>query len=308
MAEKTIREVSELWRSDKKQYVKQSTYSAYSLILDIHLIPYFGDSVRVEEEDVQHFVNVKLGEGMAQRTIHGLLVVLKMVVRFGAKMGLGWNSEWEINFPTTGHAKEIEVLTVMNQKKLLQYIESNFSFRNLGIYICLSCGLRIGEVCALKWSDVDVTDGVIRVNKTIERVSFNSGQSRYTKVLIGTPKTHNSIREVPISRGLMKLLRPLTRVVNGDCYILSNDVRPIEPRTYRNYYNRLIDELEIPRIKFHGLRHSFATRCIQSNCDYKTVSVLLGHSNVGTTLNLYVHPNLEQKKKCIDKAMKYFQH
>lgn len=87
-------------------------------------------------------------------------------------------------------------------------------------------------------------------------------------------------------------------------YVLTNDAEPTEPRTYRNYYKRLLDKLGIPPIKFHGLRHSFATRCIESKCDYKTVSVILGHSNISTTLNLYVHPNYEQKKRCIDKMFR----
>ena len=85
-------------------------------------------------------------------------------------------------------------------------------------------------------------------------------------------------------------------MVNADYYILTNEPLPTEPRTYRNYYKRLMEHLGIPKLKFHGLRHSFATRCIESNCDYKTVSVLLGHSNISTTLNLYVHPNMEQKE------------
>ena len=92
--------------------------------------------------------------------------------------------------------------------------------------------------------------------------------------------------------------------MNGNYYILTNEEKPTEPRTYRNYYKKLMKDLNIPELKFHGLRHSFATRCIESNCDYKTVSVILGHSNISTTLDLYVHPNMEQKKKCIDRMIK----
>lgn len=91
------------------------------------------------------------------------------------------------------------------------------------------------------------------------------------------------------------MLKPLKKVINDDYYILTNDERPTEPRTYRNYYKRLMEKLDIPKLKYHGLRHSFATRCIEVGCDYKTVSVLLGHSNISTTLDLYVHPNMEQK-------------
>ena len=128
--------------------------------------------------------------------------------------------------------------------------------------------------------------------------------NRRTELLIDTPKTKNSIREIPMSRELLRMLKPFKKIVNPSFFILTNDSKPTEPRTYRSYYKNLMTQLEIPEIKFHGLRHSFATRCIESKCDYKTVSVLLGHSNISTTLNLYVHPNLEQKKKAIDQMFK----
>jgi integrase len=146
--------------------------------------------------------------------------------------------------------------------------------------------------------------GIISVNKTIERIYIVDAEKRHTKLIIDTPKTKNSIREIPLTRDLQKILKPLKRIVNGSHYVLSNDTKPIEPRTYRNHYKQLITSLGIHPLKFHGLRHSFATRCIESNCDYKTVSVILGHADISTTLNLYVHPNMEHKKKCIDKMIK----
>ena len=103
-----------------------------------------------------------------------------------------------------------------------------------------------------------------------------------------------------MTRELLRMLRPIKKIVNNSFFVLTNDTKPTEPRTYRNYYKRLMKELEMPELKFHGHRHSFATRCIESKCDYKTVSVLLEHSNISTTLNLYVYSNLEQKKKCLD--------
>lgn len=103
---------------------------------------------------------------------------------------------------------------------------------------------------------------------------------------------------------LIKLIKPLKKIVNNEFFILTNDEKPTEPRTFRSYYQKLIKKLGLPNLKFHGLRHSFATRCIESKCDYKTVSVILGHSNISTTLNLYVHPNMEQKKKCVDQMNK----
>lgn len=130
------------------------------------------------------------------------------------------------------------------------------------------------------------------------------GGERKTEILIDTPKTKNSIREIPMNRDLIKMLKPMKKIVNSKFFMLTNDLKPTEPRTYRSYYQKFMRELNMPKLKFHGLRHSFATRCIESKCDYKTVSVLLGHSNISTTLNLYVHPNMDQKKKCIDQMFK----
>ena len=130
------------------------------------------------------------------------------------------------------------------------------------------------------------------------------GREKHTEVIIDTPKSKNSIREIPIAKDLLRMIKPFKKVVNGNFYVLTNSDQPTEPRTYCNYYKRLMEQLNMPKLKFHGLRHSFAIRCIESKCDYKTVSVLLGHSNISTTLNLYVHPNMEQKKKCVEQMFR----
>ena len=253
---------------------------------------------------IQDFVLECLRKGLSQKSVKDMLIVLKMVVRFGAKHGWLQYQDWSIKYPTEQKGKELEVLTISNQKKLMQFVTDNFTFRNLGIYICLSTGMRIGEVCALKWSDIDLGTETIHVNRTIERIYIIEGDKRRTELVIGTPKTKNSIREIPVSKELMKLIRPLKKLMNDDYFVITNEAKPTEPRTYRNYYKQLLKQLGIPDLKFHGLRHSFATRCIESQCDYKTVSVILGHANISTTLNLYVHPNMDQKKKCINKMFK----
>jgi len=164
--------------------------------------------------------------------------------------------------------------------------------------------MRIGEICGLQWSDIDIEKGVISVKRTVQRIYNVENQINRTEIIVDKPKTQNSIRDIPMSKELYNTIKPLCRVVNENYYVVSNDNRPVEPRTYRSYYLRLMKKLGIPPLKFHGLRHSFATRCIESKCDYKTVSVILGHSNISTTLNLYVHPNIEQKKRCINQMNK----
>ena len=295
-----ISEIIKLWENDKKLYVKKSTYSAYLLLIENHIDPYFADKEKITEEDVQKFVLTELRKGLSQKSIKDIIIVLKMILKFAVKQKLLAYNEIEIKFPTVGEKTDLEVLNKNDHKKIINYLQENFTFKNLGIYICLSTGMRIGEICGLLWSDIDVESGIIKVRRTVQRIYVIDGETRHTEILIDTPKTKNSIRDIPMTTELYKIIKPLKKVVNNDFYVITNEAKPTEPRTYRNYYERLIKRLGIPKLKFHGLRHSFATRCIESKCDYKTVSVILGHSNISTTLNLYVHPNMEQKKKCID--------
>lgn len=304
MSNKTIREIAEAWKEYKRPYVKQSTMAAYVLTLENHILPEFGDNSSLHEHDVQAFVLKKIEHGLSVKSVKDILIVVKMVMKFGVKNEWMNHYEWDIKYPANNQSKELEVLSVANHKKILDYVQHNFTFMSLGIYISLSTGLRIGEICALKWSDINEADGTITVQRTIERIYVVEGEKKHTQLVINAPKTVNSCREIPMSKELLAMVKPMKKVVNGDFYVLTNEDKPKEPRTYRNYYNRLMEKLDIPKLKYHGLRHSFATRCIEAGCDYKTVSVLLGHANISTTLNLYVHPNMEQKKRCINKMLK----
>ena len=302
MINKTFEEVAAMWLADKQQYVKMSTYCAYSLLLSNHLKPVFAKEQDVTEELVQAFVLGKLQQGLSRNSVKDMLMVLKMVLKYAAKHGyMPWR-QIDINFPTERRQNEVRTLSRADQRRLMDHIQANFSFMNLGIYICLSAGLRIGELCALTWDDLDTDAGVVRISKTLQRIYIKD--KGCTEVIIGTPKSKNSVREIPLAKELQRFIKPLKKVVNGSFYVLTNSSSPTEPRRYRNHYRRLMQQLDLPLLKFHGLRHSFATRCIESKCDYKTVSVLLGHSSISTTLNLYVHPNLDQKKKCIERMFK----
>lgn len=302
--EKTINQITEEWKEEKKKYVKKSTYAAYQLLIQNHIKPYFGDLYEVNEEKVQQFVFDKLDAGLSEKTIRDIIIVLKMILKFGIKNGYLEYVQIDAKFPSKQEKKDLDVLSKADQKKFMEHLRNNFTFKNLGIFICLSTGMRIGEICGLRWCDVDTVEGVIKVRHTLQRIYIIEGKTRHTELLLDTPKTANSVRDIPMSSELLKMLKSLNKVVNENYYVISNDIKPIEPRTCRNYYKKLCKQLDIPELKFHGLRHSFATRCIESKADYKTVSVLLGHSNISTTLNLYVHPNKEQKKKTIDKMLR----
>lgn len=304
METKNIRYIADAWKDYKQHFVKQASMAAYLLILNKHILPEFGDRTELPEHEVQSFVLNKMKNGLSAKSVQDVMIVLKMIMNYGVKNGWISSFNWDIKYPVNEKKKELDVMSTDNFKKMLAYLQQNFTFQGLGIYITMNTGMRIGEICGLQWGDIDLDTNCISVNRTVERIYIYDGDRKYTKLVVNSPKTPTSRREIPMSKDLLALIKPLMKVVNKSYYVLSNAEMPIEPRTYRNYYKNLLCQLGIPDLKYHGLRHSFATKCIEAGCDYKTVSVLLGHTDISTTLNLYVHPNTDQKKRCVDKMLK----
>ena len=298
----TFKEVATAWKADKRQYVKNATYAIYTRLCNCLILPVFGDITAPDEKSVQSFANDLLQRGYAIKTVKDTMLVLKMIIRYGEKLGAWPHLEYTVHYSTTAEVpRQMPVLAPHHLNVLLRHLRSNFSFRNLGLLICLQSGLRIGEVCGLQWKDIDVENGVLRVRKTVQRISISDGDIREYFLSVDVPKKPSSLRDIPLSKELKDLARPFKKVMNPDFYILSGGMAPEEPRSYRAYFSALLRRLGIPPIRFHALRHSFATRCIESKCDYKTVSVILGHASISTTLDLYVHPGYSEKKRCIDR-------
>lgn len=300
--QKTFEELALMWSENKQSIVKYSTLCAYRLTLRTHFIPHFGAMTEIEEAEVQRFIIEKIRNGLAKKTVRDIVAVLRAVVKYGARLHLCEREDWQLDYPTTESGRKLPVLSLRHQRKLMKHLMEQPNARNIGVMLALCTGMRIGEVCALKWEDVDLTHRMIRVCKTVGRI-YNC-ELRATERVFSTPKTKHSFREIPISKLLFESLC-VTKRMSSSPFVVGTTIYATDPRTYRDYFNRLLKRLNITPIVFHGLRHTFATRCIESQCDYKTVSSILGHSNVATTLNLYVHPNLQQKKRCIDKMSKF---
>lgn len=294
-------QVASQWKADKRRYVKASSYATYVALLNKHLLPWFGTGGCPDEAAIQAYADERLRSGLGPKTVKDSLVVLKMVLQYGEKLGVWPRVLYRVHFPTTLPESRMPVLSQREQQKLLRHLQAHFSFRNLGLIICLHSGLRIGEVCGLQWKDLDVDEGVIHVIKTVQRLYLHDGDERLYALRVDTPKTASSVRDIPIARDVMRMVRPLRKVMANDFYVVSNAAAPLEPRYYRLYFRNLLQSLDIPPVRFHALRHSFATRCIESKCDYKTVSVILGHASLSTTMDLYVHPGLSDKKRCIER-------
>ncbi len=297
------------WLLQKEQLVKASTYAAYSNIAVNHLLPKFGnyDLSCITEELIQNYVFELLQHGkldgtggMNERSAKDIIVVLKNTLKDAIRAKHIPLTIFEIRFPKTQRTHNIYILPQAVQQRLCQAVYLDFNRRNAGILLSLYTGMRIGEICALRWSDINLEERLISVNHTLQRVYRKNldghGQS---KLLLTSPKSKTSVRKIPISQILLPILRKLY-IDSPDAYFISGNEKCVEVRTFRTCFENFLRKNDIERFNFHALRHTFATRCIEAGADCKTVSELLGHATVNMTLNLYVHPQMEQKRKCVD--------
>ena len=186
-----------------------------------------------------------------------------------------------------------------HQITLINHLQSEINCKNFGILYAST--LEWFELCALKWSDINVQAKLLKIDKTMIRTYTKEDGSHLS---ITPPKSRSSTRMIPLNTWIMHYAILLQD--DADNYVLTNRDKPIEPNKYRIYYNRVLKELDLPHLKFHALRHTFATRCIECGCDYKSLSELLGHSNVSITMNIYVHPQMELKRKCVELLCDYY--
>lgn len=305
MTQITFQRACELWKNEKKRYVKESTMAVYSLAIQKHLGARFGNMDGITSRSVQAYIDSKLKDGISVTTIRGHLVILKMILEFGERQGWISHRIIDVRFPTQRKSKRTAVLSVNEEQRLLDYLAGSHDHYSLGVQICLFTGMRIGEVCALKWKDVDMESGIIRVRRTVHRVYVIDKGPKHSKLTIDYPKTASSYRDIPIATELSGIFKEYSSErQDSECFVISGLRRPTEPQTMRYHYWRLVETLGLSSRRFHGLRHTFATRCVESQCDYKTLSTILGHTNTSTTLNLYVHPGIEQKRKCVENMIR----
>ena len=302
------------WLLDKKNYIKESTYANYSNAIFNHIIPKLGNyklnalsNKLIQEYLLELSRNGKKNNsgGLSVKTIKDITIIIKGSIRKAINEGVINHIELSFNYPKDESNKKIYVLTKNEQKKITDYCINNINSRNIGILISLYSGLRIGELCALKWEDIDFKKSLIIITKTVQRIYIKDKLESKSKIIITNPKTKNANREIPINKDFLEILKQVK--TNNRDYVISGNNKLIEPRTYRKYFDKVLKTIKINHINFHALRHTFATNCISLGIDYKTVSELIGHANVNITLNLYVHPRMSQKKKCINLICKVFQ-
>lgn len=287
-----LNKVATEWLNETRENYKKSTYVKYKNIYEEHIQPVFGSNNILDLKN--EYIMEHLNQTLSQSITKSIYTVLNHIYAFAIDK---YHIE-EKQFKRTSSRNKnspIDTLDVSEQAKLLRYLSQDTDKYKLGIYICLSTGLRLGEVCALKWCDIDMEFKLLHVNQTVQRLSAENGTSK-TILLETSPKSFHSKREIPLSNQLYELLQEFK---SSDIYILNGN-KPMEPRTMQYKYKKYLQELEIRKTNFHTLRHTFATNCIQNGADIKSVSELLGHSDVKITLNRYVHPSLDTKRSYLN--------
>ena len=295
------------YKEFKLKTCKRSSVSAYMLTIKNIILPILGEYEleAVSSKEAESLKQDCEDKGLSKKTIQDVIICLKNILKVANILEVAETKTISVLWGTGNNEvkKQVEAYNKDQVRKLVASLEETPSFKNLGLLITIYSGMRIGEVCALQWKDIDLEEKVIRVNKSIQRIYTEEdtmGKMK-TELLISTPKTKSSQREIPIVQPLFKMMKDFAKICRPDYFVCSGTTTPIEPRTYRSYYMKKIEEIGLPRLKFHGLRHTFATQLIASKADVKTVSAILGHSDITTTLNTYVHPSRDDKRNALSK-------
>jgi len=303
-----FRDLAYLWLEEGKIRLKESTVYRYSYLLETHILPELGpmEICHISETVINRYLarkseNGRLDgkSGLSPAYVRSIMLIVSAVMNFAAEHQMCDPLHIALRKPAV-RPHEPQILTRELQIKLERNLLNNINETKLGVYISLYTGLRIGEICALSWQDIDLANQLIYVRHTVIRTKSETDSKCQTRHSIDSPKTRASLRCIPICSTLMRVLASCVPPEQS-VYVVSGNSQFLSPRTYEYRYRQLLKESKIPHINYHSLRHTFATRCIESGVDVKSLCEILGHANVSITLNTYVHSSMELKRAQLEK-------
>lgn len=294
-----ISDIMEEWLCKIHSEKKYSTYIKYKSICNIYLLPYIDGYFfsRISDRSIKEFSNTLLQSKKSKNTIKSVLSVTKQFLYYSNKTYDTPNFELEKN-GFSNHEKVTDIFTHQEQKRLIDYLQKTDDIKKIGVFLSLFEGLRLGEICALEWQNIDFQNMTLSVKQTVQRLPASIPSDHKTALYISSPKSFSSKRTIPLSKHMYKILFSMEKTEG----FLITGPAPLDPRTLQYFFRHCLEKAEIRVRNFHVLRHTFATNAIEGGMDVKVLSEILGHSDVQTTLNRYVHPSLDLKRTQLEKA------
>lgn len=302
---------SEQWLEHKRNRIKTSSYIKYSNLLTNYIIPFIGEK-NIEEINssiIEKWIDMLIstggnsGNGISDKTAGDAVSIVKCILQHAEKENSNLQIQ-KIDVSIKHKPSELHILTRADQNILTRYLIDNPSRKNMGILICLYTGIRIGELCALRMKDINIVQRYIYVHGTMQRIKNdefeNDSSKSRTHVVITSPKSKCSIRQIPVPINLAEILKHY--ITSDDAFFLTGKSdKPLEPRAVQYHFKNILKRCNIKDINFHSLRHTFATRCVELGFDIKSLSEILGHASVSITMNRYVHPSMDLKRSNMDR-------
>lgn len=297
------------WLRSKRLGVKESTFIRYRNIIENHIKPDLGkySISKISTPLMEQFVLQKLESGrkdgkggLSPKSMSDIMIIIKESFKYAQSYGTIVICSFDrISFKK--NAQEMRVLSVTEEQRLLSVLYKDLDRYKLGVFICLYTGIRIGELCALQWKNVSLTENVIKIEHTMQRLQKEDANTiQKTEIIVTEPKSYSALRTIPLPNFAIDIIKPFVGSPNS--YVLSGDHKTIiEPRTMQNRFKTYLVQGDIEDANFHSLRHTFATRCVEAGFDVKTLSEILGHSSVKITLDKYVHSSMQLKRNNMEK-------
>lgn len=297
----TVEKIYVEWLNAVVNRVKESTLANYQNKFEKHILPEFGDvpCADLTAGRINAFINKKLADGLSASYVRDIFTVFKTMLKY-AQEEYGFRLSLKNVVLPKAERKQVEKISDTEQKKLVSCLKANMSLTAFGILLSLFMGLRIGELCGLKWEDVDFQHKVLHIRRTVQRISSTNG-NRKTKIVISAPKSATSFREIAIPDMLMEYFEMFRD--EADHFILSGTDKPVEPRTMQYRYKKIMRSAEVENHNYHKLRHTFATNSAEKGFNVKALSAVLGHSSVTLTLNRYIHPDRTYERRLMNMCM-----
>lgn len=291
----TISQIASEWLKVNQNSFKRSTYQTYECMIGKYIVNSSLDNVHLEEVKISQYVLFSeqlLNDGLAPKTVNDIILILNALLKYASKY---FNIEVVVAPYVKEIKKEMRVLSVSEQNLFEKYLNKDMNNFKFAALIALYTGIRIGELCALQWKDVN--NGTIKIDKTLHRLKDENGKSA---IFIDSPKTFHSIRTIPIPLFLNNIIE--SKRSDPENYVIANEfVKIVEPRLMQIKFKKMTEECNLKNVTFHTLRHTFATRCVECGFDIKSLSEILGHADVKITLNKYVHSSMELKQANMNK-------